>query len=100
MTDEKKIFFEKCSKKDQEKLLGKRKMTFDDFERFIFLTEYFGYMEYKKEIFNCFIPQFKEKYTELIELWKAEDEGAVPEEIDEDIIKRDRWLKSFLGKAE
>lgn len=94
MLDEKQLFLEKCSKKDREKLLGKCKMSFEDFERFLFLTESLGLMEYKKEIFNSFIPEFRERYTELIKLWSMEE--SVWEEIEENIIKREEWLEKFL----
>ena len=43
---EKKIFLSYCGSRDQELLMGRKKMTLGDMERFSFLTEFFGLESY------------------------------------------------------
>ena len=41
---EKKIFLSYCGSRDQELLMGRKKMTLGDMERFSFLTEWLSIM--------------------------------------------------------
>lgn len=101
MEKEKKIFLEKCSAEDREKLLGKQKMTYEDFMRFTYLVSQLGFNEYELELYKTFAKNFYQKEENLIRLWKEEGwKPAEPAEIEEELVKRRRWMKDFLKEKE
>ena len=58
---EKYAFLYFCGEKDRDILLENRKMTFEDLERFSYLTDLFGFQKYHAQIWNKFSGQFEEK---------------------------------------
>ena len=47
---EKYAFLYFCGEKDRDILLENRKMTFQDLERFSYLTDFFGFQKYHAQI--------------------------------------------------
>ena len=96
MENEKDIFLKRCSEVDKEKLLGKRKMSFADFEKYMFLTDYFGFWEYGAEIYHTYAKDFQGQLNTLIALWEEENwEKAVAEESEEELSRKDAWIMEF-----
>lgn len=62
---EKYAFLYFCGEKDRDILLENRKMTFEDLERFSYLTDFFGFQKYHAQIWNKFSGQFEEKFEAL-----------------------------------
>ena len=56
---EKYAFLYFCGEKDRDILLENRKMTFEDLERFSYLTDFFGFQKYHAQIWNKFSGQFE-----------------------------------------
>lgn len=56
---EKYAFLYFCGEKDRDILLENRKMTFEDLERFSYLTDLFGFQKYHAQIWNKFSGQFE-----------------------------------------
>lgn len=96
MKDEKELFLQKCNDEDRDKLLGKCRMTYEDFERLFYLASYYGYTKYGMEIYETFVTNFREREEALFSLWKEEEwTEAVEEEIEVEIEKREEWIKTF-----
>ena len=51
---EKYAFLYFCGEKDRDILLDNRKMTFEELERFSYLTDLFGFQKYHAQIWNKF----------------------------------------------
>lgn len=58
---EKKIFLSYCGSRDQELLMGRKKMTLGDMERFSFLTEFFGLESYGINLFASVLTESVQK---------------------------------------
>lgn len=56
---EKYAFLYFCGEKDRDILLENRKMTFEDLERFSYLTDLFGFQKYRAQIWNKFSGSLK-----------------------------------------
>ena len=72
---EKKIFLSYCGSRDQELLMGRKKMTLGDMERFSFLTEFFGLESYGINLWKEFGDDVEEPLDALIKLldeWEYE----------------------------
>ena len=67
---EKYAFLYFCGEKDRDILLENRKMTFEDLERFSYLTDLFGFQKYRAQIWNKFSGQFEEKFEALEHLYE------------------------------
>ena len=67
---EKYAFLYFCGEKDRDILLENRKMTFEDLERFSYLTDLFGFQKYHAQIWNKFSGQFEEKFEALEHLYE------------------------------
>ena len=105
---EKYTFLYFCGKKDRDILLGKRKMTLEDLERFSYLTDLLGFQKYHAQIWNVFSGELEEKFEALEELYKEDadavrydsaafvpDDGLTVENIN-DTGQQEFWKKNFL----
>ncbi len=54
-----------CSQRDKDMLTGVERMTFQDFDRLIYITDVLGLDQMNLEIWNRFSPQFKEQFKAL-----------------------------------
>lgn len=70
-------------------------MTFQDFDRLTYITDFLGFSHLNVEIWNQYIPQFKEKYDLLQQLDEEYDgdEGFAAGE--EQIDRYQRWIEAF-----
>lgn len=103
---EKYAFLYFCEKKDRDILNGKQKMTFEDFQRFHYLTDLIGFSKYQAEIWNAFSSQFEEQFEGLEHLYeenmrnperKPECTGVIPAgNFSKDIERQVLWKKEFL----
>lgn len=78
-------FFYLCGKKDQNILIKKEKITFEDFQRFDYLTKRLGFWEYNKKIWKEFSGEFKQKIVLL-----EEDRREICD-VAEEIENREKW---------
>lgn len=105
---EKYTFLYFCGKKDRDILLGKRKMTLEDLERFSYLTDLFGFRKYHAQIWNSFSGEFEEKFEALEELYKEDADAALYDSANSDpddslmvenindTGRQELWKKDFL----
>ena len=88
-----------CGKHDRDILLGKEKMTFSDFERLRYLTEFLGLKEYNLAIWNRYAGMFGEQFQELEQLYD-ETCSIVPWDLTEvDEEQYDRWILEFCEQV-
>lgn len=89
-----------CGSKDEAILTGKEKMTYSDFDRLTYLTDFFGFTSYNLEIWNQYVGLFSEQFEALIQLINEE----YPEELDfseDDSGYRlhEMWIGDFCKSA-
>ena len=88
-----------CGKRDRDILLGKEKMTFSDFDRLNYLTDFLGLKVYNLEIWNEYAGQFGEQFQRLERLYN-EDISATPGALEEtDEHPYDRWIQEFCRQV-
>ena len=91
---EKYTFLYFCGKKDRDILLGKRKMTLEDLERFSYLTDLLGFQKYHAQIWNTFSGELEEKFEALEHLY--EERSPQTFSFSEDFGQQDNWKDVFL----
>lgn len=88
-----------CGKHDRDILQGKEKMTFSDFERLRYITEFLGMNGYNLEIWNRYAGMFKEQFQKLNRLY--EDTCSIVDwdlaEVEEE--QYDRWICEFCERV-
>lgn len=84
-----------CSEKDRRMLAGKERMTFDDFDRLIYITDFLGLDQMNLEIWNRFSLQFRPQLEALEGLLKENCSDMGFREDKEDIRVHDKWLADF-----
>ncbi len=87
---EKKIFLSYCGSRDQELLMGRKKMTLGNMERFSYLTEFFGLESYGLNLWKEFGDDVEEPLDALIKLldeWEYENDTWI-----DDDGRLERWL--------
>lgn len=95
-------FLHLCGTKDRHMLLEKERMTFSDFERLTYLTDFFGLTDYNLEIWGKFAEQFKNQFNALIEMYEEVDLEAT-EEMDfqkyGEENQQEMWVRDFCKDA-
>ena len=82
-----------------------RKMTFEDLERFSYLTDFFGFQKYHAQIWNKFSGQFEEKFEALEHLYEesadiVRDNYISQDQEDfDDTDQQTQWKNDFLRNA-
>lgn len=92
-----------CGTKDKHMLLEKERMTFSNFERLAYLTDFLGPTDYNLDIWGKFAEQFKNQFNVLIEMYEDVDmnsyEGLDIREYDEGSKLYDIWVRKFCRHA-
>ena len=93
------------NKEGKDILLENRKMTFEDLERFSYLTDLFGFQKYRAQIWNKFSGQFEEKFEALEHLYEEsadivrDDYISQDQEDLDDTDQQTQWKNDFLRNA-
>lgn len=88
-----------CGERDKNILQGKEKMTFEDFERYDYITNALGFMDLNQKLWNEYSLRFQEEYQILKSMWEEENEGKSIEEVEDVIDRQERWIKDFCKKT-
>lgn len=91
---ERRTFWSLCGERDRKILDGKEKMTFTDFERLMYITDFLGLDHYNIAICNQFSRQFETQFQELPQEVVDWDETEV--ESEETI--REQWIEEFYSQ--
>ena len=54
-----------CGQRDRELLAGTERMTFEDFDRLAYITDFLGLDQMNLEIWNQFSPQFRGQFQAI-----------------------------------
>lgn len=84
-----------CGDRDLKILTGLERMTFGDFNRLEYLTDFLGFERLNTELWRQFAPYFMEKFQKQIELCMEWEEGLDFSELEEEIRKQELWVKEF-----
>lgn len=84
-----------CGDRDLKILTGLERMTFGDFNRLEYLTDFLGFERLNTELWRQFAPYFTEKFQKQIELCMEWEEGLDFSELEEEIRKQELWVKEF-----
>jgi hypothetical protein len=88
-----------CGQRDRELLAGTERMTFEDFDRLAYITDFLGLDQMNLEIWNQFSPQFRGQFQAIervLEETCGDREVGVYED---DLRLYDRWLVQFCADA-
>lgn len=94
---EKKIFLSYCGSRDQELLMGRKKMTLGDMERFSFLTEFFGLESYGINLWKEFGDDVKEPFEAMMKM--LDEPECIEDRWLDDEAKGEKWLLEFQELA-
>lgn len=81
-----------CGPRDKKLLSGEEKMTFQDFQRLVYITGFLGLIHYNLKIWNQYSPQFGQKLKDMERIQEEESESFGTEEYEEEIIQQELWI--------
>ena len=92
---EKMAYLYLCSPKDREKILGRKPMSYDDFQRLYYLAEYIGFPAFALAFFNRYAENFQVQESVLEKIHDGWDKDLYCD-TEYYLEERDRWVSSFL----
>lgn len=93
---ERAAFLKMCGERDRRMLTGLEKMTFGDFKRLEYLTDYFGFEKFNTELWKKFAPDFEKEFQREIAMCMESDEALDSIVIEEEIEEQERWGEKML----
>ena len=84
-----------CSPKDREKILGRKPMSYDDFQRLYYLAEYIGFPAFALAFFNRYAENFQVQESVLEKIHDGWDKDLYCD-TEYYLEERARWVSSFL----
>lgn len=92
---EKMAYLYLCSPKDREKILGRKPMSYDDFQRLYYLAEYIGFPVFALAFFNRYAENFQVQESVLEKIHDGWDKDLYCD-TEYYLEERARWVSSFL----
>lgn len=92
---EKMAYLYLCSPKDREKILGRKSMSYDDFQRLYYLAEYIGFPAFALAFFNRYAENFQVQESVLEKIHDGWDKDLYCD-TEYYLEERARWVSSFL----
>lgn len=92
---EKMAYLYLCSPKDREKILGRKPMSYDDFQRLYYLAEYIGFPAFTLAFFNRYAENFQVQESVLEKIHDGWDKDLYCD-TEYYLEERARWVSSFL----
>lgn len=92
---EKMAYLYLCSPKDREKILGRKLMSYDDFQRLYYLAEYIGFPAFALAFFNRYAENFQVQEAVLEKIHDGWDKDLYCD-TEYYLEERARWVSSFL----
>lgn len=88
-----------CGQRDKSLLAGEERMTFQDFDRLVYITDVLGLDQMNLELWNRFSPQFKEQFETLEGLLKEHCNSLGLGGYEDDIQIHNKWFADFCENA-
>lgn len=92
---EKMAYLYLCSPKDREKILGRKPMSYDDFQRLYYLAEYIGFPAFALAFFNRYAENFQVQESVLEKIHDGWDKNLYCD-TEYYLEERAKWVSSFL----
>lgn len=92
---EKMAYLYLCSPKDREKILGRKPMSYDDFQRLYYLAEYIGFPAFALAFFKRYAENFQVQESVLEKIHDGWDKDLYCD-TEYYLEERARWVSSFL----
>ena len=92
---EKMAYLYLCSPKDREKILGRKPMSYDDFQRLYYLAKYIGFPAFALAFFNRYAENFQVQESVLEKIHDGWDKDLYCD-TEYYLEERARWVSSFL----
>ena len=92
---EKMAYLYLCSPKDREKILGRKPMSYDDYQRLYYLAEYIGFPAFALAFFNRYAENFQVQESVLEKIHDGWDKDLYCD-TEYYLEERARWVSSFL----
>ena len=92
---EKMAYLYLCSPKDREKILGRKPMSYDDFQRLYYLAEYIGFPAFALAFFNRYAENFQVQESVLEKIHDGWDKDLYCD-TEYYLEERARWVSSIL----
>ena len=92
---EKMAYLYLCSPKDREKILGRKPMSYDDFQRLYYLAEYIGFPAFALAFFNRYAENFQVQESVLEKIHDGWDKDLYCD-TEYYLEERARLVSSFL----
>ena len=92
---EKMAYLYLCSPKAREKILGRKPMSYDDFQRLYYLAEYIGFPAFALAFFNRYAENFQVQESVLEKIHDGWDKDLYCD-TEYYLEERARWVSSFL----
>lgn len=88
-----------CGTKDRNILNGKIKMSFANFNRLTYITDFLGLSDLSSSLWKQYAFQFEKEYQSLEAILMEDGMGVEMEDYDDEITQRDAWIKDFCKEA-
>ena len=91
------LFF--CGKKDRELLMGQRRMTFGEFERLVYLMDFWGFDAYSFILWNQYAREFERELQEVQSReMDGEGNGVLVSEFfrEREEDRQQKWIEEFF----
>lgn len=91
------LFF--CGKKDRELLMGQRRMTFGEFERLVYLMDFWGFDAYSFKLWNQYAREFERELQEVQSReMDGEENGVLVSEFfrEREEDRQQKWIEEFF----
>lgn len=94
---EKFAFLYLCGQRDRNILSGGERMSFEDFDRLIYLTDYLGLGLLNLEIWNRFSARFKDRIEDAKQLVENNLQYLEYREYEDDTQFPEQWIMDFYA---
>lgn len=88
-----------CGQRDRKLLTGEERMTFQDFDRLYYITDFLGLHQMNLEIWDRFSPQFKGQFEALERFLNENYNDTEAGGYEEDIQVYNKWFEDFCDAA-
>ncbi len=88
-----------CGQRDREILAGTERMTFEDFDRLAYITDFLGLDQMNLAIWNQFSPQFSGQFQAIERILEENCRDMEFRVYEDDLRLYDRWLAQFCADA-
>ncbi|MGN0405671.1 MAG: hypothetical protein ACI4F1_10650 [Bariatricus sp.] len=92
-------FLKLCGTRDRALLMGEQKMSFADFLRLSYITDFFGFSQINREFWTRFSNQFTQRLNEIRRIVEESEFEMEQLEVEEEAREREEWIEAFINQS-